>query len=456
MSSRFSRLAAVTAAVGVLLVAIFAVTVIYLSVELRGAIHQKIIERDAAVLMPVALQQLSEKEAASVERPAGPEDLLGAVLKSAQQDGMLAVAVFNADGSTLRAVPASLLFVELPVDDYQRLLRLEPISRYHAAFPLDRYFSGVSAAHRTAPVLEILLPLHGRDPSSIVGFAQYYVDARPLAGELTTIDGRINRQIATTLSIGSALIALTLTVGYFGLARAQRQIAERNARLTRANFELSLAAKTSAIGQITSHLIHGLQGPVAGLRAVMAEHGHEAGIAAWESAATYTERMRAMIDETIALLGDANAHAVYELSGRELAETIRKRNAPAAAEKGVLLEVNEGFDSPLDSHRGSLLCLIATNLIQNGIGATSRGDRVSVSLTRTPEVVTLVVEDEGDGIPEAIRPHLFEPGRSGRAGSGLGLAISQLLARQIGATLSLEQTGPEGTTFRLTLPAATT
>jgi signal transduction histidine kinase len=63
------------------------------------------------------------------------------------------------------------------------------------------------------------------------------------------------------------------------------------------------------------------------------------------------------------------------------------------------------------------------------------------------------VRDEGPGIPEAVQKHLFKPGRSGRAGgSGLGLAISQLMARQIGAELVLLSTGPDGTTFRLTLP----
>jgi len=62
------------------------------------------------------------------------------------------------------------------------------------------------------------------------------------------------------------------------------------------------------------------------------------------------------------------------------------------------------------------------------------------------------VSDEGHGIPDEVRPHLFEPGRTGRAGgTGIGLAISQLLARQIGATLLLESTGPKGTTFCLTL-----
>jgi signal transduction histidine kinase len=66
--------------------------------------------------------------------------------------------------------------------------------------------------------------------------------------------------------------------------------------------------------------------------------------------------------------------------------------------------------------------------------------------------VVITVADEGHGIPPELREHLFEPGRTGRNGSGLGLAISRLLARQIGATLVLESTGPEGTTFTVTLP----
>jgi len=67
--------------------------------------------------------------------------------------------------------------------------------------------------------------------------------------------------------------------------------------------------------------------------------------------------------------------------------------------------------------------------------------------------LTIAVSDEGHGIAEELRAHLFEPGRTGRTGgSGLGLAISRLLARQIGATLALESTGPCGTVFSLALP----
>jgi signal transduction histidine kinase len=97
--------------------------------------------------------------------------------------------------------------------------------------------------------------------------------------------------------------------------------------------------------------------------------------------------------------------------------------------------------------------LITSNLVENAIEATDPGREVGVVFRSDAMSATVLVSDEGHGIPEAIREHLFEPGRTGRpSGSGLGLAISQLLARQIGAGLALESTGTDGTVFRVTLP----
>jgi signal transduction histidine kinase len=263
------------------------------------------------------------------------------------------------------------------------------------------------------------------------------------------IDARITRQTATTLAVGAVLIGLVVGGATYSLQRAQRVIAERNERLTRAKFELTLAAKASAVGQITSHLIHGLQSSVAGLRAVMASR-EGAPSPEWQSAASYAERLQNMIQETVALLADASANATYELSGRELAAMIRDRNAGGAAAKDVRLEVDDGFPAMIDSHRGTLLFLIANNLVQNAVAATPAGRSVQVTLTHPTGRVELRVRDEGTGIPPELREHLFKPGYSGRpGGSGLGLAISQLLARQIGAEIVLVDSGATGTTFRV-------
>jgi len=447
------RLALIALATAALLVAIFGFMVVRFRTELRDEIRQKIIGRDAAVLYPIALQKVAEAEATNPDATTTSSRLAN-VFKSANQQGMLAVAVFDDDGRTLQAVPASMLFVELPADDYLRLLGGSPISRYHDAFPLDRYFANISPQKREAPVLEVLLPLHGRDASQPAGFVRYYIDAQPLAYELAAIDRRITGQTQATLVIGISLIGAVLGAAYLGLRRAQKDVAERNEQLIRANFELTLAAKASALGQITSHLVHGLQGSVAGLRAFVARHDSAPGSSEdWQSAAGYTDRMQSLIQETVGMLGDVEAQARYELSGRELADTIRQHNAAQASDKGVRLSVRDNFRHTLDSHRGSLVCLIAANLVDNAIAATPSGRNVDISLNNGDGRLRVIVTDQGAGIPDAVRAHLFQPGRSTKpGGTGLGLAISQLLARQIGAELMLEHTSPAGTTFNLSVP----
>ena len=75
------------------------------------------------------------------------------------------------------------------------------------------------------------------------------------------------------------------------------------------------------------------------------------------------------------------------------------------------------------------------------VGATTDGDRV-----------TLRVRDDGDGVPEDLREHVFEPGRTTSPdGAGLGLPLARRLARSAGGELHLGD-GPGGL-FLLDLPA---
>jgi signal transduction histidine kinase len=358
---------------------------------------------------------------------------------------MLAVAVFNEQGDLLRAVPDTLLFAELATTDYVTLLGNAPLTRYHAEFPLDRYFRGAQP-RTTAPVLEVLLPLVEPGRAQPTGFAQYYIDARGLAGELASVESRLDDHTWAILAAGAIAAAVVLGAACVALLRAQRLVAERNERLARANLELTLAAKASALGQITSHLIHGLQGSVASLRSAVTS-----GPTAppdWESAAFHAERMQALITEVVALLGDMRTGATWEISTDEIATLIRQRGEAHANPRGVQLDVINRTHRSLDNHRGSLLCLIATNLVQNAVRASSAGQSILVELAESAGEVHLSVSDHGSGIPADLIPRLFTPGASGGQGTGLGLAISRLLARQMEGDLELVSTGPDGTVFR--------
>ncbi|MEW5874706.1 MAG: ATP-binding protein [Candidatus Zixiibacteriota bacterium] len=67
--------------------------------------------------------------------------------------------------------------------------------------------------------------------------------------------------------------------------------------------------------------------------------------------------------------------------------------------------------------------------------------------------VTVAVSDNGEGIPESVRPRLFQPFVSSKAaGTGLGLAIVSRLAQHDGGTVKVTSVPNQGSTFTLILP----
>jgi signal transduction histidine kinase len=91
---------------------------------------------------------------------------------------------------------------------------------------------------------------------------------------------------------------------------------------------------------------------------------------------------------------------------------------------------------------------------QDLIFASSAG--IKVTARRLDRHVRIDVSDSGPGIPEQARQHLFEAfqGSVRKGGTGLGLAICAEIMRAHGGAIELAQSGPDGTTFRLTFPDA--
>lgn len=112
-------------------------------------------------------------------------------------------------------------------------------------------------------------------------------------------------------------------------------------------------------------------------------------------------------------------------------------------------------DTPADlSVEGdAMLGRIFGNLLANAIEHNdSEPPRVAVTATTTDEEIRIDIEDNGPGIDPETRATLFE--RPDQTGSdhGFGLYIVSRLCERYGGTISLVETGPQGTTFRVTLP----
>jgi signal transduction histidine kinase len=96
---------------------------------------------------------------------------------------------------------------------------------------------------------------------------------------------------------------------------------------------------------------------------------------------------------------------------------------------------------------------VLLNLLQNALEALPNGGVIDIATRRNGETAIITVHDTGTGIPEADRPHLFEPffTRKG-AGTGLGLSIVLRIVEEHGGSIDVESSSGDGTTITVRLP----
>jgi two-component system OmpR family sensor kinase len=105
-----------------------------------------------------------------------------------------------------------------------------------------------------------------------------------------------------------------------------------------------------------------------------------------------------------------------------------------------------------------LLSRAIGNLLKNAAKYSPR--QIIISSVHTLDGIDIIVEDDGPGIPEAEREHVFEPfyrlDRSrdrATGGFGLGLSIAKQALQQHGGLISVTQSALGGARFVLHLPA---
>jgi PAS domain S-box-containing protein len=101
---------------------------------------------------------------------------------------------------------------------------------------------------------------------------------------------------------------------------------------------------------------------------------------------------------------------------------------------------------------------IVENLLTNAIRHTPPGTSVWVRVSEDPRGVTLVVEDDGPGVPKELREPIFEPfrqaghGASRAKGLGIGLSLVARFAELHLGRAWVEERAGGGASFRVFLP----
>lgn len=153
-------------------------------------------------------------------------------------------------------------------------------------------------------------------------------------------------------------------------------------------------------------------------------------------------RTRALVEQLLTLAHaqegngiEANLSPVAPAFRRVLEDLI-----PLAQARQIDIGVTGDSDVWVPANEADLGTVLK-NLVDNAIRYTPAGGRVDLSVHTKHGCTSIVVEDNGPGIPEDERGRVFDRFYrvlgSGQSGSGLGLSIVQTIATRIGASLTL-------------------
>ncbi|MBX9689262.1 MAG: sensor histidine kinase N-terminal domain-containing protein [Candidatus Obscuribacterales bacterium] len=170
-----------------------------------------------------------------------------------------------------------------------------------------------------------------------------------------------------------------------------------------------------------------------------------------------TDRTTHLVNRLLALAKaepDALAQSSHRLLDlNEIASETAASLVLAALEKNIELSFEACPQPALVLGDLSSLQELCSNIIENAVFYTPENGKVNVAL-RKAETFSLIVEDNGPGIPEEERERVFERFYrilgTGVSGSGLGLAIVKEIARSHKARVSLSS-GIEGKGTRVTV-----
>lgn len=131
---------------------------------------------------------------------------------------------------------------------------------------------------------------------------------------------------------------------------------------------------------------------------------------------------------------------------------------PQKSFSDVALDLQVASDLPTVSLPTSEIVQLILNLLLNAADACGPGGHIRLEASAAGLGVRLVIEDNGSGVPEAIRGQLFEPFVTTKEvgkGTGLGLAVCRGLVESAGGSIALDESFSRGARFVVELPVGT-
>jgi signal transduction histidine kinase len=297
-----------------------------------------------------------------------------------------------------------------------------------------------------------------------------------VAEERDTLDREIHQERSTLIwsfsALGIGLLILAALQTFYGLwplRRVRREVTEIRSgdrqRIGR-DFPAEIRPLTEEINQLLAHseeqaeearrhagnLAHALKTPLTVITNAATAHAPDLADTVCREALV----MRRQVDHHLARARAIGRRAAAQSRTRVWESLEAVQRAVERLYENITIDIAGHHDAQVRVERQDLDEMLG-NLVENA--AKYGGGRVFVTVQPKGEMVDILVEDDGPGIPEERRGELFTRGArldtTGKPGTGLGLAIVRDVAEIYGGTVSLEESEDLGGLLaRLTLPAS--
>ena len=154
--------------------------------------------------------------------------------------------------------------------------------------------------------------------------------------------------------------------------------------------------------------------------------------------------------------GQMELHLSSEVM-RDVIEEALKHVDKKAAEHSITVQDTD--DILLVNMDARLIMQVLINLINNAVKKTQAGSEIRIETRQDGSDAVVTVRDNGPGIPDEMKEHVFEmfyTGRNkvadGRRGLGLGLALCKSIVEAHHGSITLTDNEPTGCCFTFSLP----
>lgn len=218
--------------------------------------------------------------------------------------------------------------------------------------------------------------------------------------------------------------------------------------------------KLASLGRLTASIAHEIRNPLGAIShagELLAEQ--QAADASMQKLTGIIQRHSQRVNTIIETILQMSRRKTVEPAAVVLATWLDRfinefRDLKGAREGEISLKI----DAPLAKVAidPEQLHQVMWNLMENGWHYSDPDDslpRVMVKLAKTDNEIMIDVSDNGPGVEESVREHLFEPFHSQRqGGTGLGLYLARELCQANGARLSFLPDELQSSRFRISFP----